>query len=62
MEAQNNKTLAFNAFKDPCPSLTKKKVERVLKLSMHLFLKQKGVTQNLHGDVIYLGIGGDDEM
>ena len=23
MEAQNDKTLAFNAFKDPCPSLTR---------------------------------------
>ena len=27
MEAQDDKTLAFNAFKDPCLSLTKKQVE-----------------------------------
>ena len=26
-EAQDDKTLAFNAFKDSCPSLTKKRVE-----------------------------------
>ena len=27
MEAQDDKTLAFNAFKDPCFPLTKKHVE-----------------------------------
>ena len=27
MEAHDYKTLAFNAFKDPCPSLTKEQVE-----------------------------------